>query len=77
MIIFLKIRLEHPTGLFFNLLNNLYQADVVTFPAAKAWKEDAKADNQRGKGVCVSSCHNLLVEMQMEYEEGENEMETN
>ena len=59
------------------MLNKLYESDVVSFPAAKAWKEDSKADNQRGKGVCVSSCNHLLIEMQMEYDEGENDMETN
>jgi len=73
----LATKLEHPTGLFFNMLNKLYESDVVSFPAAKAWKEDSKADNQRGKGVCVSSCNHLLIEMQMEYDEGENDMETN
>lgn len=67
----LATKLEHPVDLFLGLLNQLYQSDVVKYPATKAWKDDSKADNLSGKGVCVASSSHLLVEIaEAEADEG-------
>jgi len=66
----LSTKLEHPVGLFIGLLNQLYQSDVVKYPATKEWKDDTQADNQSGKGVCVAASSHLLVEIAEQFDEG-------